>query len=86
MTNDPVSVTLLDLLSIFKPVEAHIWSLLDFTCKPDSIANIDLHGDKSFCEHGLPCSGETEQDTDSWKRVLKESDFGLEGDVPEMER
>lgn len=54
-TDDPELLTLLDGVSILEPLEAHIWSVLSFTFKLGSVANVDLHWDNSVPEHRFHC-------------------------------
>lgn len=54
-TDNPVLITLFDGVSIFEPLEAHIWSVLSFTFKLGSVANVDLHRDNSVPEHRFHC-------------------------------
>lgn len=54
-TDNPVLITLFDGVSIFEPLEVHIWSILGFTFKLGSAANIDLHRDDLVPEHRFHC-------------------------------
>lgn len=54
-TDNPVFLTLLDGVSIFEPLEAHIWSILSFTFKLGIDTNVDLRRDNSVLEHRLHC-------------------------------
>ncbi len=54
-TDNPVLITLFDGVSIFEPLEAHIRSVLSFTFKLGSVANIDLHRGNSVPEHRFHC-------------------------------
>lgn len=72
--NDGVLVALVDLVSIFKPGEAHFRSVLHLTFKLDSVANVCLHGDDSAPEHGRPCVRGRDDKTDG---VGKGKDGGV---------
>lgn len=54
-SDNPVLITLFDGVSIFEPLEAHIRSILSFTFKLGSVANVDLHWDNSVPEHRFHC-------------------------------
>lgn len=54
--DNPVFITLFDGVSIFEPLEAHIWSVFGFTFKLGRAANVDLHGGNSVPEHRFHCN------------------------------
>lgn len=61
-TDNPVLVTFFDGVSVFEPLETHVGSILSFTFKLGSAANVDLHRDNSVPKHRFHCVfGETER-------------------------
>lgn len=50
-----MSLPVLDGVSIFEPLEAHVGSFFSFTFKLSHVANVDLNGDDSVSEHRFRC-------------------------------
>lgn len=54
-TDYPVFIPFFNRVSIFEPLEVHVWSLCSVTFKPGLVANIDLQRSNFVFEHRLHC-------------------------------
>lgn len=73
-TDYPIFVPFFDGVSIFKPLEADVRSVLGVTFKPGLVANVDLQWSDSVFDHRLHCVLGKTKDRVSKEKQLKWKD------------
>lgn len=68
--DNPVLFPVLDGLSVFEPLEGHVWSILSLTLKFGCVANADVDGADRLLEHRLGCDirGVARKKERGWRR------------------